>query len=112
MTWSMLECFGPRLRTGDFSKRNEPSCRPGGYVYLFVVVFSLAGLAKWKFQTQYKLKWGILVCTRSHRFRQGNLNSLIQRAGLRVVREDPRSIPKKLFAASRRHAILARKRMI
>jgi ubiquinone/menaquinone biosynthesis C-methylase UbiE len=83
--------------------------RPSGYFYLFVDVFSLAGLVKWKAWTQRKRKDEILVRAHPHRFRENKLHDLLQHAGLRIVRENSRSVWEKLFAHSMRLAILAQK---
>lgn len=83
--------------------------RPKGYFYLVVDVFSVAGLAKWKFITQRKSKEEILVRAHPHRFRQHNLRALIRRAGLRIVREHPRSVITNFFGRSDRHPILTQK---
>jgi hypothetical protein len=76
---------------------------------LFVDVFSLAGLVKWKAWTQRKSKDEILVRAHPHRFRENKLHDLLQHAGLRVIRETPRSVWEKLFARSTRLAILGQK---
>ncbi len=83
--------------------------RPAGYFYLFVDVFSLAGATKWKYWTQHKSRDEILVRAHPHRFRQTGLSTLLRVAGLRVIREDARSVWTNLFARSRRHTIIAQK---
>ncbi len=83
--------------------------RPGGHFYLFVDVFSLASAAKWKYWTQHKSRDEILVRAHPHRFRESKLSTLLQVAGLRIVREDARSVWENLFGRSKRHTILAQK---
>jgi len=83
--------------------------QPAGYFYLFVDVFSLAGLVKWKAWTQRKRKYEILVRAHPHRFRENKLHDLLQHAGVHIVREHSRSIWENLFARSMRLAILAQK---
>lgn len=83
--------------------------RPGAYFYLFVDVFSLAGLLKWKAWTQRKSKEEILVRAHPHRFRENELHALLQHAGLRIVRETPRAVWERWFARTMRLAILAQK---
>lgn len=83
--------------------------RPAGFFYLFVDVFSVVGIVKWKFWTQRKSKDEILVRAHPHRFRENNLDALLQRAGLRVIRKNGGSVWDRLFAHSTRVAMLAQK---
>lgn len=83
--------------------------RPGGYFYLRVDVFSLAGAAKWRIWTQHKSRCEVLVRAHPYRFREDKLFHLLQVARLRVVRKNTRPVWENLFARSKPQAILAQK---
>ena len=83
--------------------------RPAGFFYLFVDVFSVAGIVKWKIWTQRRRKDEILVRAHPHRFRENKLYDWLQRAGLRIIKENRRPVWDRFFARSMRVAMLAQK---
>jgi len=83
--------------------------RPGGYFYLVVDVFSLAGLVKWHLWTRWRRKKEILVRAHPYRFREKELLRYLAHAGLRLVRKNEVPLVKRLLGRSWDCTILAQK---
>lgn len=61
--------------------------KPGGFLYLEVDTFSIAGLAKWYLWTSYRHRNEIMVEAHPYRFRERTLTSLLNAQGFEVLRQ-------------------------
>jgi ubiquinone/menaquinone biosynthesis C-methylase UbiE len=82
---------------------------PGGYFYLDVDVFSLAGLAKWYFWTKHTHSQEILVRAHPHRFREHTLLNYLDQGGFGILKKNDVSLSTSLLGHSWDCRFLAQK---
>jgi SAM-dependent methyltransferase len=82
---------------------------PGGYFYLDVDVFSLAGLAKWHLWTKHSHRNEILVRAHPHRFREANLLDNLDQAGFQIVKRNKVKLHQSIFGRSWDCQLMAQK---